>query len=475
MEFKKTDTAELQKTMAIVVCAIMVLIPIVTFMQKFTDLFSGISGFVNLAEVIVCGGAILLLVLSIMYLKLKENRYLCILDIVLILFFISLVLSTVFSTNVAKSLSGNTLGAEGLMALTSYIVIMFSVSLIHNKKYRNYIWISLIIVGLFEASLAVFQSVLKLEVFWDISEEDLQTMSYRAYGTLINPNPYGALMGMIAGVELGRFFTSDKNSSRLVHGLLIIIFVWSLFISGTRAGILGLVFSAFTMSIYLIVVNRKDKTLLKKTFKTLGICIGVCLISVVLVYISSKNSVVEDIIQRFKNDTANASSEEGIEYLGSSRVGIWLGAINKYFPKYPLFGAGMGNFFLYRYILSDEGIQISYGFMAHNEYIDVLCTRGLVGLIMYLLLLGYVLVSGFTHLKKYGVFVSRDVLGAIIAIIAFMITDIFGWHIIFLTPYFYVLMGLCVNRDESKRLLGTKAKKVSVSEETSTEDGTVTE
>ena len=75
MEFKKTDTAELQKTMTIVVCAIMVLIPIVTFVQKWTDLLGEFTSRVNMAEPIIIVGAAILLMLCVMYWRLKENRY----------------------------------------------------------------------------------------------------------------------------------------------------------------------------------------------------------------------------------------------------------------------------------------------------------------------------------------------------------------------------------------------------------------
>ncbi len=439
MELKKSDSNELQRTMSIIICLILILIP-VFYMLNMLDIFY--FPMINVAgeEAVVVVGGLLLLLFLIMFFSKKENRYFTVLDLLVVLYAVSLLLSTIFAEDVEKAVTGSQFTKEGFIVNIVYLLILMSCSVIDNPKYRKWIYVIILVFGVFEVIMAFLQSVVRLEITWgDMEVEEGQAA--RAFGTLMNQNPFGALMAMLAGLEFGFMYVSKSKKKLLVHGILAFGFVFALILSGTRGAMVGLAGAALIFSILLIIDQKRKEERVNTVIRKLGVVLAVVVVAVVI-SLAVSGSVVSETIDRVQSDISTEDSSA----LGSGRIGIWEGAIRSLFLRAPIFGVGVSNFFLSRY----NGVDFSVAEVAHNEYLDILCSQGIVGLATYLLLMEYIFISAMRSIKEKGVEESKDKLGLIIATTVYLITAIFGWRIIYLTPYFYVIVGLLSDRYKSK-------------------------
>lgn len=446
MEFKKTDTNELERTLTILIMAVILLIP--TF--YLLELFGKIPYYrVNSAEIILFLGAMFMCIFIAMYWKLKENRYFTYLDLFALLVIVSLLLSTFFAQNVSLALAGNEFTYEGTIVNITYIIILYACTLIRTSKYRKWIYSSLILFGIIELFVAFMQTVVKSEVFLGgmVLEAD---ETARPFGTLVNQNPFGALMAMFAAAEYGIFFCSGKKGWRIVHGFLAVAFTACLILSGTRGAIVGLALAAFIYSIVVIIRTKKEERNLKKTLIGLGIVIGFVLLAFCCSLLISKSAVISSVsrVETDANTVLSGDKASDIDALGSGRIGIWKGAFRSLFFNHPFLGVGVSNFLLRKY----EGYLVAYAYVAHNEYIDILCSQGIVGLVTYLIFEIYIFITALQRLKNDGIVESKELLGLLMAYTAYMIAAFFGWRIVYLTPYFYILTGLMVNRENCKKV-----------------------
>lgn len=440
VELKKSDSDEIEKVLSLIVSVMLLAVPVCFMLEWFGVLP---AAYVYSADVILVLGGVILAVFLVMYFIKKENRFLTVLDLLLLLAALSLILSTIFARDVSLAVSGAQFTREGLLVNLSYLLLLLSCSVIRKPKYRKWIYTALAVVGVFEVFMAVMQSVVRSETFLGGMTVE-EGGSARAFGTLTNQNPYGALMAMLAGLEFGLLFCAEKKNKKLLHGALALGFTYAMVLSGTRGAMVGLAGSSLIFTIVVLVYQKKAGQKLSAPAKKLAAVIACVVLAVVLAALSSYSTVVETVDRvAAEADVAAADS------LGSGRIGIWKGAWKHLFLEHPILGVGVSNFRLTK--LNGDGVMMA--FVAHNEYLDILCSQGIVGLVTYLALMLYIFITAMRKLKKNGIEQSKELLGLLMAFTAYMITAFFGWRIIYLTPYFYVITGLMTSRPESKRII----------------------
>lgn len=124
---------------------------------------------------------------------------------------------------------------------------------------------------------------------------------------------------------------------------------------------------------------------------------------------------------------------------GSRRVAIWKYSFEMGMEN-PIFGNGVGVF--------KEAFRISKGAayalvsknaldMAHNDYLQIFCDSGILGLVLYM---GY-LVTTFVRAIKYSV-KSSTVVVLMLAAFCYLVQIFFSFNIIIVSPVFWVIMGL---------------------------------
>lgn len=459
MKFEKSDYNQIQRTLTWIICIIMIAVPAGYFVSVWFNVWPEELSSMPFGQLVLFLGGLFLALFIIMMLMKPENRYFCVYDGIVLFSLTSLLLSTFFAQDVVLAIGGVGFNNEGAIILITYLLIMYAGSFIISDKCRRCIFGVLIVIALFEAFVGFMQSLVESNFFLgfsaDLFKENEEVSFIRAFGTIVNPNPYGQLMGMITGLLFGVFFISTKAKFRVSYGVLIVIIVISLMISDTMGAIIGLLGAAFICSIYLLLFNRKDKNKLNYTVKTLLVVIVLCAVAIGITCILHKEWLSfalgriggsGDVIEAAVKD----GNAEVVGAVGNGRIWAWSRGWEAYFTKYPVFGVGVSNIMLTNIVTQPLSVYIYY--VIHNHYLDILYSQGIVGLVAYILLIAYILKGSFRLLKRDGLDGDKLRLGLVIAIITFLLIDITQWHIIYMTPYYYVLLGLAFPRRESKRL-----------------------
>ncbi len=144
----------------------------------------------------------------------------------------------------------------------------------------------------------------------------------------------------------------------------------------------------------------------------------------------------------FMYDLYELSRGNLTETAGSHRGAIWKYSL-KMAKENLFFGAGTGTFAKSFKAFTKE---VGYNYyqnknldFAHNEYINILCTTGIFGLLTYL---GFLFSTAYMSLKTMAK--NPNVLVLFAAVIGYLFQAFFSFSIVIITPIFWVLIGLLV-------------------------------
>jgi len=232
-----------------------------------------------------------------------------------------------------------------------------------NKKFRNYLLSLLLVIFLFNAILGLAQLYGFVQSYHVL---------YSITGTFFNPGPYSGFLSIGAPLALG--FSIDKTLPRWKRWLGFVCLVAILLVlpaSMSRASWIAAVAGCFV--VLLQVYSFKFTRLASTIIVIVGVCIGVGLL--VGTYMLKKDSA-------------------------DGRILLWSASMEAV-KENPLFGAGYGRFAsIYgdaqaTYFLKHErslpqimtADSIEYAF---NEYVQITVELGIIGLLLFLLLVGSV-------------------------------------------------------------------------------------
>lgn len=229
----------------------------------------------------------------------------------------------------------------------------------------------------------------------------------------LGPNEVAAFFATYTFVLLGIFLNDKRKIRRVLFAVAIILNLYCtlfLYSRGAYVAILaGLVFISF-------LTNKK------------------LILPLILLLIFWQAVLPEQVIERI-NQT---QTEEGtLDYSSQSRFELWERGLNL-FKKVPIMGVGFG--------MIPYMAEIGRG-DTHNIYIEILVEQGIIGIIIFLLLLWLCLKNGLELYKTAGnPFLKGLGLGFAACVIATMVTNFFGdrWTYLQLGAYFWVFLGLVV-------------------------------
>jgi Flp pilus assembly protein TadD len=133
---------------------------------------------------------------------------------------------------------------------------------------------------------------------------------------------------------------------------------------------------------------------------------------------------------------------------GEIRKIVWQGAI-KVWQRYPIFGSGLETF-AYSYYQDRplaHNLVSEWDFLynkAHNEFLNFLATTGIVGLLSYVILLGYFSWFSFTKLisaknTNSQALIFASILGAVAAL---SVSNFFGFSTVMVTVLLYLFFAI---------------------------------
>ena len=269
-----------------------------------------------------------------------------------------------------------------------------------------------------------------------------------AYVPMLNPNFYGAFAVLFTGVVIGGFFIYHKESE-LTHP-----FTWwnrgvwySLVLLGYGACISAassLVYVGLIM-VFLLYAFLEFVTKRKEFLTLVALIIGL-FIMIFLFNIICKGRVVGEI-----STVGKQIQEEGTIFgdgVGSSRMLIWKQTI-ALLPEYGWVGCGLEQ--LDMFCMENYGGENAVQFdKAHNEYLNLWITEGILALIFYLIFLFSLFISGIKQfLRKREIetknkSMERNEISKMVffAFFGYIEQAFFNISVIQVAPYFWMICGL---------------------------------
>ncbi len=343
---------------------------------------------------------------------LVERRFVfrrTILDIPLLAFFGSQLISTVFSIDPLTSWLGYYSRFNGgLVSTICYSLLYWAwVSNLDAKETLN-----LLKVWLGSAALVAIYGV--AEHFGIDKKIWVQDVQSRVFSTLGQPNWLAAwlvaLIPLTWALAISNLKTQNsklylKSQKFWVYFGLSVLFFWTLVFTKSRSGILGFGVAALIFWIGYVWMNLKE-------FKKILVPFAVIVSSVLIVSLISGTQFTPSIGQILhsqstisnQQSTITAGStalETGGTESGTIRKIVWTGAVQVWL-HYPIFGTGVETFAYsyYKFRPVAHNMTSEWDFIynkAHNEFLNVAANTGTIGLLSYLILIGFTI---FTFIQK---------------------------------------------------------------------------
>lgn len=329
-----------------------------------------------------------------------------ILDIPLIVFLISQAISTLLSIDIHTSIFGYYSRFNGgLLSSITYAFLYWTFVSNLDKKET----IKLIKVWFLSAALVSFYGV--LEHFGIDKNIWVQDVASRVFSTLGQPNWLAAWI--VAFIPLTWVFAKKQkedinikisNKRGLRQFVVYLSFSTLLFVTllftKSRSGLLGFI---ATSGIFWGLTLFKD---FKENIKPFLIFNGIYLIFALIIgtqWTPSIYSIISRSTSQTTLQTQGTALETGGTESGTIRKIVWQGALQIWL-HYPIFGTGVETF-AYSYYLfrpTTHNTTSEWNFIynkAHNEFLNFTANTGTVGIVSYLILIGF---------SIYLMFVSKD-------------------------------------------------------------------
>lgn len=411
-------------------------------------------------------------VLFVWFLRMfKEKRFFIgktLLDIPILIFLGSQVLSTLFSIDRHTSLFGYYGRFNGgLVSLLAYLIIFYGFVTLFDKKNRERLmkWSLLssflvILWGLPGRFGHDLSCLLYTGQFNNICWTDQFRPAERMFSTLGQPNWLGAYLAVNFFIGL-YFFLKSLTSTlkkhdygwKIIYGGYLILNFCGILFSRSRSAILA---TAVGLVIFFILIftTEDGKKLLKSLIKPLGLLFIAFLVAIIIFKTGIER--VDNLLslkktpgtpQKTNSVTKEPQlSSEITESLDIRKI-VWKGAF-ELGKKYPLFGTGVETFAYSYYFVRpiEHNLTSEWDYLynkAHNEYLNYLATTGFIGLGSYLALIVMVGLVFYKKILSIGADEQNNKLlltALFSSYITILITNFFGFSTTTINLFFYILI-----------------------------------
>ena len=369
------------------------------------------------------------------------------LDIPLLLFLASQIISTIFSIDRHVSIFGYYSRFNGgLLSTISYILLYYAfVTNFPKEKIKKLLTVIL--------TSGVIVSVYGILEHFGIDKNIwVQDVQNRVFSTLGQPNWLAAYLAILIPITIGLSLPispirqiRENVQTKLVLArqaryigfwILALLFYVTLLFTKSRSGFVGLWISLIVLwSIFLILylINKLQSQKITHIHAIASICvkyiklIGIYILSFILItffigapfpqlnrftipelLINNQQSTINNLPaseagQQSSKSYGGSIIDVGITESGVIRNIVWKGAID-IAKNYPLFGTGVETFAFayYKFRPVEHNMTSEWDFLynkAHNEYLNYAATTGFVGLGSYLLLIFVFVLWNINNLK----------------------------------------------------------------------------
>ncbi|MEZ9660455.1 MULTISPECIES: O-antigen ligase family protein [unclassified Vibrio] len=269
-----------------------------------------------------------------------------------------------------------------LFALAAtYAVLSKEMHGYNNNEMRGLL--TLLILGIFTPSETLIK--IRDHIHWPLLTLSLIGLFYMIYNAVylniprevwnINPIPYSTAMSAAACLSLYHSIKVQNNTHRLIMLLAFVLYVFSIFLSGTRGALLSLSAVSTLILASFLITNLKSGTIF--------LCLALCTTLIA-------SSIFKDTIENRYNYTISEIKHLAEGNLSSS-IGLRLQMYNAALqistpPK--LLGYGTDNFSNLKESLNEQGLISKTAARLnsfHNQFLHNLVIYGFIGVFITLL------------------------------------------------------------------------------------------
>ena len=354
------------------------------------------------------------------------------------------IISTLFAFDRNIALEGCWSRYEGLFSILYYLTLMLLSTQI-SKKYKKLLVNTIMICGIIQVIYAICQAFSLFNVkqifhptkMWDKSVGQIVRVNELwVLGFTNNPNFFGTYMLLCLSYSLGLFMDSEKKYINLIYAIFSILFMFGLLLSNTTNVAVGLIFVLIFIFVYCLKNKYYEKFLAVFVIILLTTCYTV---------IIGKTTLIKDFTKTRKEVTEITKGNLDDNY-GSKRMYIWKETM-KIVPNYLIHGVGIDSFHKAfngeALILQKPTKRILFD-KAHNEYLQTLVTQGIFSLASYLFIFGYAVYIGIKNSYRF------KQIYLVLPVIGYLIQAFFNVSVIEVAPIFYIALGLCCGKENSK-------------------------
>lgn len=312
--------------------------------------------------------------------------------------FVIFFFSTLFSQNAIQGFYGTHQRGQGFVEWIFYFLFFVSLLFVLSKERIRKLSIALLISAFFISCYSILQWS-GIDPFF--KNFDTAFFVKRVFSTLGNPDFLGQFLAPMIPL-CGALFIISKKWGRVIFGVFLAIIIAGLFLSQSRAPILGLMISFF---IFIAILIKKYFSWKK---------IGVIAITIVFLFITVALLPTEKIplLNRFAITEDNTRSIK-------TRFLLWESAL-KIIRDHPLLGVGLDSFNIHfpqyvppQFFVLEENLN-TFADRTHNEFLEFGVAAGIPALLAYGALV-FFLLRTFFYLKQqsfqlsvltHGVFLS---------------------------------------------------------------------
>jgi O-antigen ligase len=293
------------------------------------------------------------------------------------LFFIVNLISLLYSSNLKDGFTRIECYLPFVYISFSYFILLKTDIKFTKNFLNNWILIFNISNFIFLICFSVYFNYLNLEINYNNIRTILDQIP------LINMHPiYLSIMSI-----LGLMTSIQFSKSNFIKGFFIIINIFILLLSGTKATFIGFIVMAFI----LVLLSKKSKI------------VKLCLFSFTVLFTISLFAFYKDFKLRFR-ETILPVSYNSVNPNNSTsvRFAIWNCSINLIEESNIAYGNGIGDvktLLLDCYELKYPKLDKYYN--THNQYFSIILGTGIIGLICFFAFIIYIIQSGLKSKNKF--------------------------------------------------------------------------
>ena len=407
------------------------------------------------------------------------------LDLPLLLFIGSQGISTLLSIDFRTSLLGYYSRFNGgFVSIVCYALLYWAwVSNMNAKKTRVTCYVLLVT----SIPVCLYGIAQHFGIDKDIWVQDVQN---RIFSTLGQPNWLAAWIDAIIPLTWALSLNLKNNGISDVKVqneklqfkiqnywpdvLSIILFITLLF-TKSRSGLLAFgIESIVFWGLCSLRIRKDDKTYWFSFVKQLLILNFALLTVTIFIGTPWTTPIISNQQTTVQTQSPTTALESGGTESGEIRKIVWQGAFDIW-KSYPIFGTGVETFAFayYQFKLEAHNYTSEWDYLynkAHNEYLNYLATTGLVGLISYLVLIGFIFYQFKIQNSKFKVTVQNAKLdnsqklltfncnfelctlnfALISGFISILVTNFFGFSVVPISLLFFLFPGMAMTAISDK-------------------------